>query len=252
MARLTFLGSSGAVPAVGHDNAFLALEGEQSTLLIDCAGSPLLKLELAGIDPLSLQGLILTHAHADHIYGFPLLAMDLWLLGCRERPLKVFGDAETLDTARALLELFRPEEWPGFCPPTYHEISLAERSAVLEFADLIITASPVDHLVPTIALRIVNRASRRSVVYSSDTAPCESLVRLARGADILIHEATGDKNGHSSAAQAGQTAQRAQVGTLYLIHYSALTADLNALLAEASQEFSGPVELARDFGSFEF
>ena len=251
MARLTFLGSSGAVPAVGHDNVFLALEGEQSTLLIDCAGSPLLKLQLAGIDPLRLQYLILTHAHPDHIYGFPLLMMGLWLLGHRDQPLQVLADGETLSTARALLEIFRPEEWPGFCPPRYREVPLTEGVLVLDLPDLLVTASPVDHHVPTIALKMV-KSSGSSVVYSSDTRPCESLVRLARGADVLIHEATGELRGHSSASQAGQAARLSGVGKLYLIHYQALTTDLNALLADARQEFSGPVELARDFGSFEF
>ena len=252
MATLTFLGSSGAVPAIGHDNVFLALEGKLSTLLIDCAGSPLLKLQLAGIEPAQLEYLILTHRHPDHVYGFPILLLDLWLLGDDRRPLQVVAEAEALRTAQALLGAFRTEDWPGFSPPTYRELALVEEVVVLDLPDLLILGSPVEHLAPTIGLKIVNRSSGRAVVYSSDTSPCESLVRLASGADVLIHEATGETRGHSSAAQAGEMARRAGVGTLYLAHYPPLTADLGALVDEARSEFSGPVKLARDFGSFEF
>ncbi|MGC8786130.1 MAG: MBL fold metallo-hydrolase [Anaerolineae bacterium] len=252
MATLTFLGSGAAVPTVGHDNTYLALEGTQSTLLIDCAGSPLLKLQLAGIEPSRLEYVILTHRHPDHLYGFPALMLGLWLLGCRT-PLHVFGEAETLRAAQVLLDVFHPfEEWPGFCPPAYHEVQLIEHSLILDLPDLLITASPATHLVPGLMLKILNKISGRSIVYSGDTAPCDNLIRLAHGADVLIHEASGEYMGHSSAAQAGKAAQRAGVKKLYLIHYPTLTADLNALLAQARQEFAGEVELARDFGVCEF
>jgi len=251
VATLTFLGSSAAVPAIGHDNAYLALEGEQSTLLIDCGGSPLLKLQLAGIEPARLEHVIFTHRHPDHMYGFPILMLGLWLLGYR-KPLQVIGEAEGLRTAKGLLTLFHSEEWPGFSSPLYHEVALTNESAVLDLPDLLITASPTKHLIPSMALKIVNKSSGRTVVYSSDTAPCENLVRLARGVDVLVHEASGEFVGHSSPAQAGQVAQRAGVGQLYLIHYPALNTDLKALVDEARQEFPGPVELARDFGSMEF
>jgi len=251
MATLTFLGSSAAVPATWHDNTYLALEGEQSTLLIDCASSPLLKLQLAGIEPCRLGYVIFTHRHPDHMYGFPILMLGLWLLNCRT-PLQVIAEAEGLRTAQALLALFRPEEWPGFCPPSYHEVVLTRNSVVLDVPDLLITASPVEHVIPSMGLKIVNKSSGRAVVYSGDTAPCERLARFARGADVLIHEATGKAAGHSSAAEAGWVARRAGVGKLYLIHYAASNVDLNALLTDAQQEFPGQVELARDLGTCEF
>ena len=102
------------------------------------------------------------------------------------------------------------------------------------------------------AVKATNKSTGRTVAYSSDTSPCQSLVRLARGTDALIHEAAGEFSGHSTATQAGQAAARAGVGRLYLIHYPAFDADLSALLAEAQKEFTGPVELARDFGTFDF
>jgi ribonuclease Z len=248
---LTFLGSSAAVPAVGHDNTYLAVEGEVSTVLIDCGGSPLQKLQLAGIDPAQLGYLILTHRHPDHIYGFPILMLGLWLLG-QPHPLQVLAEPETLQTAQALLQLFRPDEWPGFVWPAYRPVHLNDESVVLDLPDLLFTACPTEHTVPSMAVKVTDKSTGRTVVYSSDTTPCQSLMRLARGADTLIHEAAGQFGVHSTAAEAGQTAARAGVGELYLIHYPVLDADLSALLADAQKEFTGPVELARDFGSFDF
>jgi ribonuclease Z len=252
VAILTFLGSAGAVPAIGHDNTYLAIEGDLSTLLIDCAGSPVQKLQLAGLDPTRLGYVLLTHRHPDHIYGFPILMLDLWLLGCPTQ-LQVLGEAEGIRAAQTLLGAFHPDkEWHGFCPPLYREINLRQEGVALDLPDLLLTVAPTVHPVPSMAVKIVDRATGGTVVYSGDTAPCDALLRLARGADVLIHEAGGTEYGHSSAAQAGSMAQRAGVGKLYLIHYLVLRADLNALLAEARQEFTGEVELARDFGTVEF
>jgi ribonuclease Z len=123
---------------------------------------------------------------------------------------------------------------------------------VLDLPDLRITACSVEHIIPCIAVKIVSKASGRSMVYSSDTSPSERLVRFARGAQVLVHEASGRSDGHSSAGDAGWVAQRCGVNKLFLIHYNALRVDLDTLLAEARQKFAGQVELARDMEAFEF
>jgi len=252
LATLTFLGSAAAVPAIGHDNTYMVIEGSESTLLVDCGGSPLLKLQLAGIEPTQLGHVVFTHSHPDHTYGFPSLMLGLWLLGC-QRPLQVYAEQRTLSTLRALLDAFRPEkEWPGFCPPHYHQVTVKDESLVVDLPDLMVTAALAHHLVPNMALKILNKSSGRRIVYSGDTTPSDQVVRLARGAEVLLHEASGGMEGHSSAAQAGQVAQRAGAQRLYLIHYSAFQGDLMALLSEAGAQFSGPVELARDFATIEF
>jgi ribonuclease Z len=127
-----------------------------------------------------------------------------------------------------------------------------DESVLLDLQDLLITACSTEHVIPSMAVKIMNKSSGQAVVYSSDTGPSHRLTRLARGAEVLIHEAAGEFPGHSSASQAAQVAAQAGVGKLYLVHYPALGMDLNALLAEARKEFAGPVELARDFGAIEF
>jgi ribonuclease Z len=230
---------------------FLVVEGTHSTFLIDCGGSPTLKLQLAGVEPSQVDSVVFTHRHPDHMYGFPILMLNLWLLGQR-RALRVFGEAEGTRTAQSLLELFHSDEWPGFVPPRYCTVPLTPEALVLDRPDLLVTASPTEHIVPSLALKILNKATGRIVVYSSDTAPCSSVVRLARGVDVLIHEASRESDGHSSPQQAGEVAQQAAVGRLYLVHYPGSRVDLNAWVESAQQAFDGPVNLARDFGAIEF
>lgn len=96
-----------------------------------------------------------------------------------------------------------------------------------------------------------------TIVYSSDTRPAESVISAARGADALIHEATyleelkdrAIATGHSTALEAGETAQAAGVKKLILTHFSARykEEDLFKFEKEASTVYRGEVIVARDF-----
>ena len=114
-----------------------------------------------------------------------------------------------------------------------------------------ITASPADHLVPTLAFRIRSKLSGNVVVFSGDTAPSEKVVRLAEGAFILVHESTGAFPGHSSAYQAGEIARRSRASLLILAHFNPQLPP-EEMVKEASLAFSGPVRLASDGDSYEF
>ena len=75
---------------------------------------------------------------------------------------------------------------------------------------------------------------------------------MAAGADILVHEASGALPGHSSAAQAGQAARQAGVGSLVLIHYPTGQFATGDPLAQARRQFDGPVTLAEDYMVLDF
>lgn len=245
------LGTSAALPDADHNNTYLLLRGDDDQILIDCAGCPLQTLHRAGADLDQLDSLIVTHRHPDHIYGVPALALGLWLKG-RTRPLYVFGEQEGLAAISALLEIFRSEEWPLFFPLFYYEVPLQPHALILETGEFRVISSPAKHLVPTLALRIENKRSGRVVVYSSDTEPCDNVIALARGAHILIHEATGNGQGHSSSAQAAMIARVSGAQELILTHLPTSSVSLEAWRQEAAQTFQGPVHLAYDLAEYEF
>jgi len=251
VARVVALGTSAAGPDESHANTYLALEGEQGFLLIDCADSPIVRIRRAGLVPEHWRGLIITHFHPDHVFGVPILLMNTWVLG-RTVPLTVYALQDALERFKTTMDLFRCQEWPGFFSVSFRTVAEEVGALVLEDEEFRITSAPVTHIVPTIGLRIENKRSGRVVAYSSDTSPCDEVVALARDATILIHEAAGDTPGHSSAAQAGEIARRAGAGRLVLIHYRPAPWKFDRWLEEAAAAFGGPVELAQDFGEYIF
>ena len=251
MGKLVFLGTASAVAYDGHENSFLLFEGENSAVLIDCAARPLRRLQESGLQLGLLKDLIITHFHPDHVSGLPNLLMDMWLLG-RESEFNIHGNSHAISRAQQMMELFEWETWTGMYPVNFHVVPGSELELVLESEDFRILTSPVEHMIPTLGLRIEYRQGEYIIAYSSDTNPIMETVRLASGADALIHEAAGAADGHSTAAEAGEIAARAGVQTLYLIHYS-LREDTTPerLVAEAKKTFPGKVVLAEDLMAVE-
>ena len=250
MAKLVVLGSSNAVASNQSENTHMALLGGDRNVLVDCVNNPLRRLMEYGVDHENLTDLILTHFHPDHVSGAPLLLMDMWLRG-RRKPIDIYGLHHTLDRIEGLMAMYSWADWPDFFPVTFHRLPLTELVPVLESDALRILASPVHHLIPTIGLRFEFKHSEKVIAYSCDTEPCAEVVRLASGADVLFHEASGESIGHSSAEQAGEIARQAEVSALYLIHYPTGEFNNGDLVAEARRKFSGELKLATDLMTLE-
>jgi len=242
MIKLTFLGTASAVPNKNHQNTHMIFETQGRTILVDCVGNPVVRLEQAEIDPLSITDLILTHFHPDHVSAVPLLLMDLWLMG-RELPLYIYGLTSVIERIKNMMDLYEWRNWDGFYPVKFIELPGDEQVTLIDQRELKVTASPTCHMVPSMGVRI--QVLEGTLTYSSDTSPCDTLLNLARGSNILIHEATGEGTGHTSPEQAGQIAQQADVNTLYLIHYPP-SCDIDEWVARAQRNFSGEVKAARD------
>jgi ribonuclease BN (tRNA processing enzyme) len=143
------------------------------------------------------------------------------------------------------------------------------------YSDELVTVSAilVDHRLcyPAFGFRIDSRYG--SVVISGDTAASENCIRLARGADLLLHEVMdleailatfpeGPKRAgievhlresHTSFDEVGQVARAAGVGQLVLHHIVPNTpgsADTVKMARVAAEHFGGPVCVAEDNDSF--
>lgn len=251
-----FLGTGSALTSAERTTTMLAFEasgglptgdsGDEAAptvFLVDCGGDAVQRMLAAGLAPADVAAVVLTHAHPDHIGGFPLLVEKLWLLG-RRAPVPVYGLDATLAVARRLFEAFDTSRWEGLPALEWHTIDAAPGAAVFERGPFRVTASPVVHPVPTVGLRV--EAGGAVIAYSCDTAPCEAVAALARGADLLVHEATGFLAGvHSSAADAARCAAAAGAGRLVLVHLPPDTSD--EVLDEAQALFPATA-LADDGG----
>ena len=246
---MIILGSAAALPDASHDTTYMVLQGRESSILIDCGGSPLHKLQVVGVDLDTLGHLIVTHHHPEHVYGVPSLLLGLWLYG-RQEPFRIFGPKKSVAALASIMDLLEWRDWLCTLPVAFHEVEMREGCRVIESPEFEITTAPVQHWIPAIAVKVMSKETGRAIVYSGDTEPCEALARLAQGVDILIHESTGDYAWHSTPAQAGAMAERCGAGKLVLIHFPVLGSDLGAWRRAAEAEFNGPVELAEDFAVY--
>ena len=254
-----FFGTSGAIPSPDRDNTALAFYSKDEVVLVDCSGSPYQKILKAGLDPMWVTSLIVTHRHVDHVYGIPSLAHNMRLAG-RRATVHVYALSETMKILRGFIGLFPLEEKMPY-RIELHEVPPKEGHEVLRAKGFRILSTPVKHGAPNIALRVEfdSPGERGAVVYSSDTSPCPSLIALARRADVLIHEATflhdeaarAAADGHTTGYQAGEVARQADVKRLILCHFSAsLYGREDELRREAVQSFGGSVELAEELREY--
>ncbi|HEY3312000.1 MAG TPA: MBL fold metallo-hydrolase [Anaerolineales bacterium] len=250
MSNLIFLGSSNAIPTANHQTTQFALITPGRKLLVDCGTNPVVRLEQAGIEVNDITDIILTHFHPDHVAALPLLLLDMWLMK-RRTPLYIHGLDYTIERVESMMALFDWEVWPDFYPVNFNRVGMDNMTPVLEDDQMRILSSPVNHFLPTICLRIELKLENKSIAYSCDTEPCQAVLDISKNVDILLHEASGNFEGHSSATQAGEVARDVGAGALYLVHYPTGRFAKGDLEAEARSVFNGKVRLAVDLLNIE-
>jgi len=254
MAELLLLGTGAALTADGsREPTMFALRGHRSTILIDCGSNPIRQLQRMQVPLDSIERLILTHSHPDHISGFGLLVEMLWL-HCRPycRALPVHGPADAIDVARRLFAQWDSSTWKGLPELEWNEIPLEIGAPIATGSDFELAAAPGIHSVPVIGIRARDLHRGGVVVFGADGEPSPGVRALAQGADWLVHEATGVFPGHSTAEAAAELARAAGARRLVLVHLADNLADLDAQRRAAEQVFGGEVWLGRDLDCYKF
>ena len=238
--QLTIVGWSGSFPGPESPASCYLIDTGDFRLVLDVGNGALGALQrytrLTDVDAICLS-----HLHADHcldmcgysvfqnyhpdgpqprigVYGPP---------GTQERLSRALGD-DHLGMAQA-----------------FEFTTLA--AGPVEIGPLRITTAHMNHPVETFGFRIEHAG--QVLAYSADTGPCDALVGLARGADVLLSEASfTDGPGlpadlHLTARQAGEHAARAGAGELVLTHLVPWN-DPAICLEQASDAFDGPLRLA--------
>ena len=216
MPTLHLLGTGAAVTDPTRTTTMLAVCDDKSTILIDCGGDVVQRLLSAGIDLESIEGLIITHEHPDHVSGFPLFMEKIWLAG-RTKPLPVYGIQPALDQANRCLSAFHTDSW-DLPEIIWNPVEHKPGAEVLRDDHWSIVASPGIHGVPVVGVRISSERTGACMAYSCDTEPCDTITDLSTGVDLLIHEASGRLKGHSTIEGAADVARKAGVRTLVLVH----------------------------------
>ena len=243
--------------------------------VVDCGDGVARQLAAADVPLTTLRHIFITHHHSDHDADYGNLVLLAWESGREgrldtwgppplERITKLFFEMSETDIKTRIADEGRPP-----LLPSVHVHELKGAGPVLDDGNVKVTCAVVPHPLVDLALAYRFDAPDRSIVISGDTAPSDDLIRLAKGADVLVHEAlylpAVDRlaarvpnarrlkehllASHTPAEEAGRVARAAGVGLLVLSHL--VPADDPAVtdqmwLDAARKHFRGRVIVGRD------
>ena len=182
-----FVGSGDSFGSGGRFQTCIVVDGPASRFAIDFGTSSLIALAQQGIEPNSLDAILLTHLHGDHCGGVPFLLIDAMLASRRTRPLTVAGPRDLLRRMDAVREALFPGSGimvPKF-PLHWIEMTPGRRHDVL---DLGVTPVDARHTWETHPSALRVEVGDKVVAYTGDGEWTESLAEVSRGADLLIAE----------------------------------------------------------------
>ena len=243
--------------------------------VVGCGDAVARQLVRARINPGLLAKIFITHQHSDHNVDYGNLTLLAWASGLStrvdtygpppiEKMTELFFDMNSYD-----IETRVADEGRAPLKPLIHAHELDAGGVVMEDDRVKVTAALVKHppVEPSFAYRF--DTADRSIVISADTAWCDDLLRLSRGADVLVHEAlyppaierlarrVGNPSrwvetflaSHTKAEDVGRLASQAGVRTLVLSHLvpgddPSITDDM--WRERASRHFRGEVIVGKD------
>ena len=273
--RLILLGTAGGpTPKSQRAAPAQAIVVGDRVYLVDCGDGVARQLAIAQVPIRGLRAVFITHQHSDHNAGYGPLFLLGWTAGLAS-PVDTYGPPPLVKMTRLLLEAYEfditlrmADEGRPALAPLIRPHEIVEGGEVFKDDRVRVTAArnrhvPIEH---SFAYRF--DTGDRAIVISGDTAYSEEVLKLARGADILVHEAlyrpfweradapqTADVRrhiiaSHTDAEDVGRLAAAAGVKTLVLTHFvpsepTGAVPDAD-WVAAVRKHFSGEVILGRD------
>ena len=186
MTRVRFIGSGDSFGTGGRFQTCILVENGTYRFVIDCGATSLVALKRAGVDPASIDAVLLTHFHGDHCGGVPYVILD-GQFAKRERPLVIGGPPGVRERMTVVFEAALPTSSRTAQRFDVTYVELGERET--RVGPLGVVSLPVAHLPETRPHGLRVRAGEHVVAYTGDTDWCDTLPRLADGADLFIAEA---------------------------------------------------------------
>jgi len=274
--RLILLGTGGGPrPRQSSMSTAQVIIANDAPYVVDCANGVSRQLVVAGVALAKVRHVFVTHHHSDHNADYGNLLLLAWASGLRTR-VDTWGPPPLERITRLFFEMSAPDmdvriADEGRVPlvPLIHPHERTQDGPVMQDENVKVTAARVEHPLVADAFAYRFDAPDRSIVISGDTHRSDNLVKLARGADVLVHEAlwvpgvdrlvafspnatTLKKHiidSHTPVEEVGQVAAAAGVKTLVLSHL--VPAEDDRLTDQmwvdlASVHFKGQIIVAKD------
>ena len=187
MVSVRFVGSGDSFGSGGRFQTCILVDGPRSRVAIDFGTSSLIALAQQGIEPNSIDAVLLTHLHGDHCGGVPFLLIDAMLASRRARPLTIAGPRDLVRRMGEIREALFPGSHvmtPTF-PLEWLELTPGTRQPVLDCA---VTAQPARHTAETNPTALRVEIGGKVIAYTGDTEWTDDVAAAARDADLLIAE----------------------------------------------------------------
>ena len=242
--QCTILGSGTGIPSLNRQAPGYLLEVAEMRWLVDCGSGTLLQLERIQKSFRDLDGVFITHTHADHIGDLTPMVHAFRLPGLpRDKPFTLFGPP-------GFSAFFKEIVTPVVSPPTTFPFHVAEVPSAMSWGTVQILSHPTVHTdrLDSVAYRFEKNG--KSIVFSGDCDFDDGIIEFATETDLLILDcSTLDANkvdGHLSAKLAGLVAAQARAKRLVPTHLYPISAADSQRIKECRTHFSGPVDLAED------
>jgi ribonuclease BN (tRNA processing enzyme) len=263
--RVTVLGKSPSWQDAGGACSGYLVEERDTAVLVDCGNGVFSKLRRYH-DYVDVDAVVLSHLHADHFldlvpFSYALtyaprqqpVPVDRWPGTDNPARPELHAPRGARDTFRRVVGAWGNED----LIENAFELREYEPSETVAVGPLHFAFAEVPHFVHTCAIGIrssLNGGGR--FVYGADSAPASELIEFARGADLLLIEATLPRpertgmRGHLTPREAGEHGARAGVRRLVLTHMSD-ELDADKARREAEKTFGGPVDVAAEGAVYE-
>ena len=254
--KLILLGTGAVRPDLEHWGPAQVVEAAGEYLLFDCGRGATMRMVQAKIPYERIRRTFFTHHHIDHKCAFAYFFLCGWLMG-RDVPLEVIGprgtetfcDGLLKQAYRADLDSRRHHPMYSRRGVEYTARDVLEDELTLEgegYSVRMVHVLHKPHILDNLAFRI--EAEGRSLVVVGDTVVSESLMDLAEGADLMVHECSfptevleREKWGafHTSPRDLGRWAKERGVKRLVLKHYCLRpgVVELEPMIEEVREEF---------------
>lgn len=236
---LTLLGTGSPLPSPDRAGPSTLVRTGDATVLVDCGRGVVMRLAGAGVLPIGLSAVLLTHLHSDHITDLNDVITTQWVMSTEPTPLRVIGPPGTTAVVDAILTML--ERDLGYRHAHHADLQYAPSITITEVSPgdsfslgaTAISVHRTDHrpVEPTVGYRIEHDGAVAAL--AGDSVPCDELDAMCAGADLYVQTVIREDlialipserlhdicDYHSTVQQAAETAARAGVATLVMTHY---------------------------------